>query len=90
MSDDPNATVLGKTMSIDDAELKLLDDYEGMDYERVSIVVTLCNDRIEQDCAKIYSANVYKWCADVDRLSKDDWNYELYIQNKYHGKENNI
>ena len=70
-----------------DGDIWRLDRFEGYEYDRVKVEVTLLKDGKEAGTAE---AETYIWIAGEDSLEKKEWSYEDFMKNdvgKWAGEE---
>lgn len=68
-------------MDLDDNDMKILDWFEDVEYERV--IVPIYSIEGEDDKINLIDANVYVWVAGESQLDlTESWNYEQFISTK--------
>ncbi|CZR69550.1 related to disease resistance protein aig2 [Phialocephala subalpina] len=65
-----------------DDNIRKLDRFEGSQYSRQKVNVTILSDG--QEKGEVVEAQTYIWSAGVDYLEKQEWDYEDFRKNKMH------
>ncbi|KAF8847901.1 hypothetical protein BDZ45DRAFT_811206 [Acephala macrosclerotiorum] len=65
-----------------DDNIKQLDRFEGDQYSRQKVNVTVLSDG--QEKGEVVEAETYMWSAGVDYLEKREWDYDDFRKNKLH------
>lgn len=61
-----------------DANVQSLDWFEGTEYERVKVRVSLLKDSAEVEGGEVKEAETYVFTAGDESLEKKEWDYEVF------------